>query len=52
MLHNWMKADREREAAGEALGESEREDLARLHRKKAEWESERAELEMEREVLK
>jgi transposase len=51
-LHNWMKADREREAAGEALSESEREELARLRRQKAEWTKERAELEMEREVLK
>jgi transposase len=51
-LHNWMKADREREAVGEALSESEREELARLRRQKAEWAKERAELEMEREVLK
>jgi transposase len=47
-----MKADRERQAAGEALSESEREELARLRRQKAEWARERAELEMEREVLK
>lgn len=33
-LHNWMKADREREAAGEALSESEREVLARLRRQR------------------
>jgi transposase len=51
-LHNWMKADREREVAGETLAESEREELARLRRQKAEWARERAELEMEREVLK
>lgn len=51
-LHNWMKVDRERQAAGEALSESEREELARLRRQKAEWEKQRAELEMEREVLK
>lgn len=30
-LHNWMKADRVREAASEALSESEREELARRH---------------------
>ncbi|MFC6881514.1 MULTISPECIES: transposase [Actinomadura] len=51
-LHNWMKADREREAAGETLAESEREELARLRRQKAEWDKQRAELYMEREVLK
>jgi transposase len=51
-LHNWMKADREREAQGGGLDESEREELARLRRQKAEWEKARAELEMEREVLK
>lgn len=51
-LHNWMKADRERESAGGGLSESEREELARLRRQKAEWARERAELEMEREVLK
>jgi transposase len=50
-LHNWMEADRERESAGETLDESERGELARLRRQKAEWAKERAELEMEREVL-
>jgi transposase len=34
------------------LGESEREELARLREQKAAWEKERAELEMERDVLK
>jgi transposase len=29
-LHNWVKLDREREGDSGALGESEREDLARL----------------------
>ncbi|MEU4827151.1 hypothetical protein AB0H37_35260 [Actinomadura sp. NPDC023710] len=41
-----------RSGAGQALGESEREELARLRRQKAEWPKERAELEMEREGFK
>jgi transposase len=63
-LHNWVQADRA--AAGDGgggLSESEREELARLRKLKAEmarqhaaekaaWETERAELEMERDVLK
>lgn len=63
-LHNWMQADRT--AAGHdggGLSESEREELARLRKGKAEmarrhaaekaaWEKEKAELEMERDVLK
>jgi transposase len=53
-LHNWMKADREQNQAaqGGGLGESEREELARLRAERAQWEKDRAELEMEREVLK
>jgi transposase len=51
-LHNWVKLDREREGESGALGESEREELARLRAQKAAWEKERAELEMERDVLK
>ncbi len=64
-LHNWVKLDRERAGEGEAgaLDEAERRELAELRRLKAEmareharqkaaWEKERAELEMEREVLK
>jgi transposase len=61
-LHNWVQADRNA-AGGGGLGESEREELARLRtskaemtrehaRQKAEWEKEKAELEMERDVLK
>ncbi|GAA2420501.1 hypothetical protein GCM10010404_93650 [Nonomuraea africana] len=34
------------------LAESEREELARLRRQRTEWAKERAELEMERDVLK
>jgi transposase len=54
-LHNWVKADREQDqdqADGGGLGESEREELARLRAERAQWEKDRAELEMEREVLK
>jgi transposase len=54
-LHNWVQADREQsgdQAAGGGLGESEREELARLRAERAQWEKDRAELEMEREVLK
>ncbi|MFF5110446.1 transposase [Streptosporangium sp. NPDC000509] len=53
-LANWMQMDRlarERNATGD-LSESEREELARLRRQRAEWAKERAELEMERDVLK
>nr|WSY58112.1 hypothetical protein OG999_00785 [Streptomyces sp. NBC_00886] len=55
-LHNWMKADRESgcqdTGAGGALSESEREELARLRAQKTQWDKERAELLMERDVLK
>jgi transposase len=62
-LHNWVQADRAAAGDGGGLSESEREELARLRKLKAEvarqhaaekaaWERERAELEMERDVLK
>lgn len=77
-LHNWVKEDRlagsggngggtlSRSKSSKGSGElsgSEREELARLRRQKAEmarrhaeekaaWEAERAQLEMERDVLK
>lgn len=52
-LHNWVKNDRGQSGAqGGELGESEREELARLRAERAAWEKDRAELEMEREVLK
>ncbi|HEV7934576.1 MAG TPA: transposase [Actinomadura sp.] len=51
-LHNWVKLDRERVGESGALSESEREELARLRRQRAQWEKERADLEMERDVLK
>ncbi|MFG2088005.1 transposase [Spirillospora sp. NPDC048824] len=74
-LHNWVKKDRlagsggngggalSKSSKGSGLSESEREELARLRRQKAEmarrhaeeraaWEAERAQLEMERDVLK
>ncbi|WP_433259539.1 transposase (plasmid) [Streptosporangium sp. CA-135522] len=50
-LANWMQMDRlarEQDANGE-LAESEREELTRLRRQRAEWSRERAELEMERD---
>ncbi|WP_231510027.1 hypothetical protein [Streptosporangium roseum] len=53
-LANWMQMDRlarEQDTDGE-LTESEREELVRLRRQRAEWAKERAELEMERDVLK
>jgi transposase len=49
-LHNWVQADR-RQAQG-PVTESEREELARLRAEKARWAKEKAELEMERDVLK
>ena len=52
-LHNWVKNDREQaQDQGGRLGESEREELARLRAERAAWEKDRAELEMERDVLK
>ncbi|RFS85948.1 transposase [Actinomadura spongiicola] len=50
-LQNWVKNDRGQAQGGE-LGESERQELARLRAERAAWERERAELEMERDVLK
>lgn len=43
---------REQDTNGGELAESEREELARLRRQRTEWAKERAELEMERDVLK
>jgi len=53
-LHNWVKADREAtgQDAGGALSDPEREELARLQAQKAQWDKERAEPLMERDVLK
>jgi transposase len=53
-LHNWVKLDREQggDGGGGALSDAERRELAELRRLKAEWEKEKAELEMERDVLK
>ncbi len=53
-LHNWVKADREAggQDAGGALSDSEREELARLRAQKAQWDKGRAELLMERDVLR
>ncbi|SDL88049.1 transposase, partial [Nonomuraea maritima] len=53
-LANWVQMDRlarEQDTNGGELAESEREELARLRRQRAEWAKERAELEMERDVL-
>jgi transposase len=51
-LANWVQMDRlareQDTGSGGELAESEREELARLRRQKAEWAKERAELEMER----
>ena len=52
-LHNWVKkADLAQQAGSGALDDTEREELARLRAERAAWEKERAELEMERDVLK
>ncbi|MFF3441861.1 transposase [Streptosporangium sp. NPDC002721] len=54
-LANWVQMDRlarEQDTNGGELAESEREELARLRRQRTEWAKERAELEMERDVLK
>lgn len=52
-LHNWVKNDRgQDQAAGGGLGESEREEPARLRAERAQWERDRAELGMERDVFK
>jgi transposase len=51
-LANWVQMDRlarEQDTNGGELAESEREELARLRRQRAEWAKERAELEMERD---
>jgi transposase len=54
-LHNWVRAERQAEAGQARDGlvtESEREELAGLRAEKARWAKEKAELEMERDVLK
>jgi transposase len=54
-LANWVQMDRlarEQDTNGGELAESEREELARLRRQRTGWAKERAELEMERDVLK
>jgi len=51
-LHNWVQADRRQAQAQGPVAESEREELARLRAEKAHWAKEKAELEMERDVLK
>jgi transposase len=52
-LHNWVQADRRQaEQPQGALSESEREELARLRVERTRWAKDKAELEMERDVLK
>jgi transposase len=52
-LHNWVQADRQQtDPAQGPLVEDERVELARLRAEKARWAKEKAELEMERDVLK
>ncbi|SFP58569.1 hypothetical protein K8Z49_36745 [Actinomadura madurae] len=52
-LQNRVKNDREQSQFQDGeLGESEREELVRLRAERAQWEKDRAELEMERDVLK
>ena len=53
-LHNWVNADRrnDEQARNGPLNEDEREELARLRAERAQWTKDRAELEMERDVLK
>lgn len=53
ILHNWVQAHRRHtEQSQTEVTESEREELARLRAEKALWAKEKAELEMERDVLK
>ncbi len=52
-LNNWVQADRRQaEPVQGGLVEDERAELARLRAEKARWAKEKAELEMERDVLK
>jgi transposase len=52
-LHNWVRADQRRtEQASGPVTEDEREELTRLRAEKARWAKDKAELEMERDVLK
>jgi transposase len=52
-LHNWVQAERRKtEQPTGALTEDEREELARLRAERTRWAKDKAELEMERDVLK
>lgn len=52
-MHNWVQVDRRQaEQPQGALNEDERAELARLRAEKARWAKDKAELEMERDVLK
>lgn len=52
-LHNWVQADRRQTGQpADGLNEAERAELARLRAERAQWAKEKAELEMERDVLK
>ena len=51
-LHNWVQADRRQTEQTGPVTEDEREELARLRAEKARWAKDKAELEMERDVLK
>jgi transposase len=52
-LHNWVQTDRRQtEQPQGPLVENERAELARLRAEKAQWAKDKAELEMERDVLK
>jgi transposase len=51
-LHNWVQAERRQAQSQGPLVEDERAELARLRAEEAQWATEKAELEMERDVLK
>lgn len=51
-LHNWVQADRRQTAQTGPVTEDERAELARLRAEKTRWAKDKAELEMERDVLK
>jgi transposase len=50
-LHNWVQAERRQTEEQGPLIEDERAELARLRAEKARWAKDKAELEMERDVL-